>query len=457
MIVVHTIGHFHNFESLQIAYNSPGLLSTLSLLPLNKNGTFINPIRDANANVIGESFKFAAGITGIVLCIVLALFATTASEYIRRSFYNLFWVMHNVLAVLFVLCACLHGIQGIVRKQTNIDRNNPEKCYLKYTEWSPNNKECDLPQFAGSPPSTWIWMAGPLAIYLIERLTRFIRGFRDYKILNARLHPSNVLELQIDNNARRIKYTAGQYVYLNYPKISRFEWHPFTITSAPDDAYLSVHIRSSGDWTSELIKKIGSNRKNNVNENSFKIHVDGPYGSCAEDVFDYPKLVLIGAGIGCTPYASILKHICNMLKYKKTTTLNKVYFFWICPSLDTFEWFGEMLKNLENELDSSQYNDLLEYKIYLTKGWSLREARQIAENQSELYDLFTGLQQKTNYGRPNFELFFKDLSKSLTNNGVKEKVGVFFCGPPELSKELHKLCNSYSTKSVRFIYNKENF
>lgn len=28
--------------------------------------------------------------------------------------------------------------------------------------------------------------------------------------------------------------------------------HPFSITSAPQDDYLSVHIRTLGDWTSQL-------------------------------------------------------------------------------------------------------------------------------------------------------------------------------------------------------------
>lgn len=28
--------------------------------------------------------------------------------------------------------------------------------------------------------------------------------------------------------------------------------HPFSITSAPGDDYLSIHIRTLGDWTTEL-------------------------------------------------------------------------------------------------------------------------------------------------------------------------------------------------------------
>lgn len=31
-----------------------------------------------------------------------------------------------------------------------------------------------------------------------------------------------------------------------------YDRHPFSITSAPDDAYLSVHIRTLGDWTTAL-------------------------------------------------------------------------------------------------------------------------------------------------------------------------------------------------------------
>ena len=410
-------------------------------------------MRIPKANTIAESLQLASGVTGIVMCMALALIASSASEFMRRSYYNFFYYMHYIMAILFIVCFGVHGIQGIIRKQTNLDKNNPQNCYLKPTEWGPN-KECDIPTFAGNSPSSWIWILVPLVIYVIERITRFVRGLRAHKILKFFIHPSNVLELQIEKN---IKYSAGQYIYLNYPEISKLEWHPFTITSAPDDPYLSVHIRSAGDWTSELIKKM----KASNNSSKLTIHIDGPYGSCAEDIFSYNKVILIGAGIGCTPYSSVLKHISYMLRFKKTLTeLNKVYFFWICPSIDTFEWFGEMLKNLEDELDASgqNLNNLLEYKIYLTRGWSLREAKQIAVNENDTFDLFTGLKAKTNYGRPNFDLFFKELSSSITtSNNDKETVGVFFCGPKELSSQLHKYSNLYSNNTVRFIYNKENF
>lgn len=47
---------------------------------------------------------------------------------------------------------------------------------------------------------------------------------------------------------------VGQYIFINCPSVSRLEWHPFTLTSAPEEDMFSVHIRSAGDWTENLIK-----------------------------------------------------------------------------------------------------------------------------------------------------------------------------------------------------------
>lgn len=37
--------------------------------------------------------------------------------------------------------------------------------------------------------------------------------------------------------------------------------------------------------------------------------MDGPFGTASEDAFHYEVSVLIGAGIGVTPFASVLKSI----------------------------------------------------------------------------------------------------------------------------------------------------
>lgn len=60
----------------------------------------------------------------------------------------------------------------------------------------------------------------------------------------------------------------------------------------------------------------------------FRIAVDGPFGTASEDVFSYETVMLVGAGIGVTPFASVLKsvwykycHDATNLKLKKVRAL----------------------------------------------------------------------------------------------------------------------------------------
>lgn len=466
--IIHTLGHVFNFESFVVGYDmklpsnsssdkqkyaESGLISTLSHLQSDK----LNPVRGSIP--VFEAFKLLPGVTGILLCLILSIVASSSSAFIRRSFFNLFWYMHQILAFLFFIFFIVHGLQGIVRAQVNIEKNDPQKCYQLYFDWSRSpEKVCDIPKFKGSAAQSWAWVILSLFIYFLERLVRFIRSLKKHTIIEYKNHPSKVLEIVIDNSGKnKIKYRAGQYLYLNVTDISFFEWHPFTITSSPDDSNLTVHIRCEGDWTTNLQEKILSSEPSQPGIS--KISIDGPYGTCAEDIFKYESVVLIGAGIGVTPYSSILKHIWYMACRDTEIKLKKIYFFWICPNIDTFEWFGQLLYDLEKKMKRKTDNSeqLLEYKIYLTKGWSMKEAKQITLNNEDDRDLFTGLEQKTHYGRPNFDLFFQELAiQKATDSGLHD-IGVFFCGPPILSKDLHKFCNKHSNENVRFYYNKESF
>lgn len=364
--------------------------------------------------------------------------------------------MHQILAVLFFIFFVVHGLHGVIKKQINLTQNDPQKCYQRYLFWSPTDKECDIPKFAGSSASSWYWVIFSIFIYFLERVVRFLRSLRQHDIIEYKPHASKVLELVIQNSGKnKILYRAGQYIYLNVKSVSVFEWHPFTITSSPDDSNLTVHIRCEGDWTTSLQEKICTPDQSKPGID--KISLDGPYGTCAEDIFKYSTVVMVGAGIGVTPYSSILKHIWHLASQDSEMKIKKIYFFWICASIETFEWFGHLLYGLECKMKRKTEMTMLEYKIYLTRGWSLKEAKQIAVNHVDDKDLFTGLEQKTHYGRPNFDLFFQGLEKQNRESGIKEDVGVFFCGPAGLNRDLQKVCNKHSSDNANFVYNKESF
>lgn len=171
--------------------------------------------------------------------------------------------------------------------------------------------------------------------------------------------------------------TELQYVFLCCPEISIWQYHPFTLTSAPEEDYISVHIRCVGDFTTALAAAVGCNFEKDNNDRQGpeisavvgldqkasaldldpslkrilpRVFIDGPFGSASEDVFKYEIAVLVGAGIGVTPFASILKSIWYRMNYpSKRTRLRKVYFFWVCRDFGSFEWFKSLLMAIESQ------------------------------------------------------------------------------------------------------------
>lgn len=72
-------------------------------------------------------------------------------------------------------------------------------------------------------------------------------------------HPGGTFELQMQK--RGFRMAVGQYVFLRCARVSRLEWHPFTLTSAPEEDFFSVHVRVAGDWTERLFHACGCDRR----------------------------------------------------------------------------------------------------------------------------------------------------------------------------------------------------
>ncbi|WJX96217.1 hypothetical protein P8452_77451 [Trifolium repens] len=83
-------------------------------------------------------------------------------------------------------------------------------------------------------------------------------SIKPVRILKVAVYPGNVLALHM-SKPHGFRYKSGQYMFINCVAVSPFEWHPFSITSAPGDDYLSVHIRTLGDWTRSLRVKFSEN------------------------------------------------------------------------------------------------------------------------------------------------------------------------------------------------------
>ena len=83
----------------------------------------------------------------------------------------------------------------------------------------------------------WNRLVGPGALFIIlekllrlrNRMTGKGRSFINY----ALLLPSHVTHI-VCRKPPNFNFHPGDYVYLNIPAIASYEWHPFTISSAPE-------------------------------------------------------------------------------------------------------------------------------------------------------------------------------------------------------------------------------
>jgi dual oxidase len=95
------------------------------------------------------------------------------------------------------------------------------------------------------------WLASPTLLIFIERVTRIACSFRRIPATLEILDADTVVRNVTIPNHRYWPYEAGQYIFLQVPKLSLFQWHPFTISTCIGTE-MQVHIKTDGDWTSKL-------------------------------------------------------------------------------------------------------------------------------------------------------------------------------------------------------------
>lgn len=285
-----------------------------------------------------------------------------------------------------------------------------------------------------------------------------------------------------------MKYKAGQWLFIQVPDVSNTQWHPFTITSCPFDPYVSIHVRQVGDFTRALGDALGCGPAQAKDlegldplgmyevalQNGQKmpaLRIDGPYGAPAEDVFENEIAVLIGTGIGVTPWASILKNIWHLRSRPDAPQrLRRVEFIWVCKDTSSFEWFQALLSSLESQsTDAAAHEGSIEFlhiHTYLTQRLDADTAANIYLNSvGQPLDPLTELKSRTNFGRPDFKRLFTAMRLGLGNqsyiSGLQHssitKIGVYFCGPNSAARDIQEAASSSSTNHVRFNFWKEHF
>lgn len=195
----------------------------------------------------------------------------------------------------------------------------------------------------------------------------------------------------------------------------------------------------------------------------------------------------------------------NNMNNSKPTRLSKVYFTWVIRDFGSAEWFHSLLQAIEDQdtqnrieiniyltakIKEDDVNNIIvrfSHPLFLTLPTGLISisgpvrmffgtcAIQVQDVGAEK-DAITSLRAPTHFGRPNWDKAFT----SLVDKHPETDVGVvrcthvfaafhpnpmrvplqFFCGPAVLSKQLHQMCNKYSSPGAggtRFFFGKGMF
>ena len=479
--------------------------------------------------------------TGSVICLSMFFIFTAASDKVRMAHYEIFFSAHHWFVIYFGFLL-LHG------------------------------------------PVYWKWALVPLSLYLVERFMQERRGDKAFSVTKVEwIDP--VMAVQFRPCYKRdFEFKEGQYLYLNCPYINKYEWHPFTISSACGDLstgprvalatgedvvevpkqrgqkwnkycpvgkeydkakpgellekhetgyndYVSVHIKVHGletekakSWTRKLKEyfelmnpkkafplylthrdergEIVIGRRFGPDGQQI-LRVDGPHSAPAQHYSHYGTVMLIGAGIGLTPCASILTSMLRY-KWKKNYKPEILHFYWMVrwDDVNSFQWLMHLITDLEHGLKSARESKQIgaqyycEINIYITGNvgenselvlGGLKQAEKTFRgslckpafragklhrhmlnpkvHSKEQVRLQNGKDSRNApnrlqdvwiwKGRPVWDDIFSQNKKQRQHSSI----GVCFCGMPIIGKELQKNCQKHSSSKDDILFNllKENF
>uniref|UniRef100_A0A8C0IB69 NAD(P)H oxidase (H2O2-forming) n=1 Tax=Bubo bubo TaxID=30461 RepID=A0A8C0IB69_BUBBB len=395
-------------------------VTPLSVLSCLFPSVFVNDGSQLPQKYYWWFFQTIPGMTGVLLLVILAVMYVFATHHFRRVSFQGFWITHHLYVLLYVL-VIIHGSYALIQQ-----------------------------------PRFYIYFIIPALIYSADKLLSLSRKKVEIGVVKAELLPSGVTHLQFQR-PQDFDYKSGQWVRIACVALGTTEYHPFTLTSAPHEDTLSLHIRAVGPWTTRL-RELYSPESLALIGKLPKLYLDGPFGEGHQEWNKFEVSVLVGGGIGVTPFASILKDLVFKSSISSKLLCKKIYFIWVTRTQRQFEWLADIIR----EVEEADRNDLVSVHIYITQlaeKFDLRTTMlYICERHFQKVlnkSLFTGLRSITHFGRPPFVPFFDSLQEV---HPEVQKIGVFSCGPPGMTKSVEKACQQLNKKDqTYFAHHYENF
>ncbi|KAI8073254.1 hypothetical protein BC940DRAFT_290921 [Gongronella butleri] len=188
--------------------------------------------------------------------------------------------------------------------------------------------------------------------------------FVQNRMAHARVHVLNGATRLRLRTASPIQHHPGQHVYLCIPRLSCFQWHPFTICNiSANDTLIEVYATVRGDFTRALYNAAASDSKQDDDENDWLVMVMGPVGrhwatTTPEHMLTHQHtIVLANGGAGVTFGIRLLRNLMETLQNNEKIGIrtHTIYFSWSARHAREFSWFRAELQQHQADLAAMRH------------------------------------------------------------------------------------------------------
>jgi predicted ferric reductase len=119
-----------------------------------------------------------------------------------------------------------------------------------------------------------------------------------YRVEGVNRLAQDTVEIVLAGKGDSLRFQPGQFVFVRFAELGG-EAHPFSITSAPDEAALRLVVKALGNHTRVLMDLPPGG----------SAELEGPYGTFSHIALANSRQVWIAGGIGITPFLSMARSL----------------------------------------------------------------------------------------------------------------------------------------------------
>ena len=410
---------------------------------------------------------------GLLAYIGYCLMFATAFEFVRKSKYELFLYVHYIwiLAIVFNM---LHFEAGSKNQLWFLPGLFLHLCDKVYIMVSPARTAVVNNISATAEKSSGAQVANVVSMKVIMQTNHSSMYYMSFwKRVSALLSCTDPKAYADGGDWEYDSFHGGlgQYYFVNVPKISMLEWHPFSVSEVIEGAggmdvpgAVTFHVKSMG--TDTFTGRLANLAQSGSCE--VPVHLRGPYGCLNLNLADYAHVLIFAGGIGITPMLPILDRIrlvCSTNKTRKLPHLKSVTIVWVAKQSKEdqalFQYFADRITKVPDTSSAAAASDVsinesgyqmptLKTSLVSQDESAKRVSSSIMSWDAQFYCTgaatsavtgFTttaGAAHTCHLGRPNFTSIIENTQKGSVTE--RKSIGAVICGPAEMSSDAAKSC-----------------